>query len=126
MVRARSGKSVKHGRRRLRKLTKGYVRGRHNQYRTAIVTLMRARAYAYRDRRTRKRDFRRLWIIRINAACRQRGLRYSQLIRGLLQADVILNRKSLAEIAIHDPQGFDKIVEIAKANQPEGLKPKKA
>lgn len=122
MVRARSGKSVKHSRRRLRKLTKGYRQSRHNLYRQAAVAVIRARAYAYRDRRQRKRDFRRLWIIRINAACRARGLRYSQLIRGLLEADVVLNRKMLAEIAIHDPAGFTQLVEIAREHLPEPLK----
>jgi large subunit ribosomal protein L20 len=122
MVRASSGKSVKHGRRRMRKLTKGFRLSRHNLYRQAVVTLLRARIYAYRDRLARKREFRRLWIIRINAACRSRGLSYSVLIRGLMQADVELNRKMLAEIAIHDPAGFDRLVEIAKANLPEGLK----
>jgi large subunit ribosomal protein L20 len=125
MVRASSGKSVKHSRRRLRKLTKGFRLSRHNLYRQSVVTLLRARVFAYRDRRVRKREFRKLWIIRINAACRSRGLNYSQFIRGLLQADVELNRKMLSEIAIHDPAGFDQIVAIAKANLPEGLKLRK-
>ena len=70
----------------------------------------------------RKRQFRRLWIIRINAACRIRGMRYSQFIAGLINAQVILDRKSLSEIAIHDPDTFTKLVEIARQNQPEGLK----
>lgn len=122
MVRASSGKSVKKSRKRLRKATKGYRAGRHNLYRQSVVTLLRAGRYAYRDRRVRKREFRKLWIIRINAACKMRNFRYSQLIRGLMQADVILNRKMLSEIAIHDPATFDKLVEIAKANLPEGLK----
>lgn len=121
MVRARSGKSVKHGRRRLRKLTKGFRLSRHNLYRQAIVTLIRGRVYAFRDRRDRKRQFRKLWIIRINAACRMRGLRYSQFIRGLQGADVTINRKMLSEIAIHDPAGFDQLVELAKAHLPTGL-----
>src|SRR5262249_42655549 len=95
---------------------------RHNLYRQAIVTLIRARAYAFRDRRVRKREFRKLWIVRINAACRMRGIRYSQLIVGLLRAQVELNRKTLADIAIHDPATFTKIVELAMANQPPGLK----
>ncbi len=122
MVRASSGKSVKKSRKRTRKLTKGYRAGRHHLYRQSIVTLLRARAFAYRDRKVKKREFRKLWIIRINAACKMRGLRYSQLIRGLAQADVILNRKMLAEIAIHDPETFDQIAALAKANLPEGLK----
>ena len=122
MVRARSSKTVTQGRKRMRKLTKGFRLSRHHLYRQAVVTLIRARVYAFRDRRVRKRDFRRLWIVRINAACRMRGLRYSQLIAGLQRANVELNRKSLAEIAIHDPATFTKIVELARANLPEGSK----
>jgi large subunit ribosomal protein L20 len=119
MVRARSGKTVLRGRKRLRKLTKGFRLSRHNLYRQAIVTLMRARVYAFRDRRVRKREFRKLWIIRINAACRMRGMRYSELIAGLQRARVALDRKSLAEIAVHDPDTFTKIVELARANLPK-------
>ena len=122
MVRARSGKSVKQGRKRLRKLTKGFRLSRKNLYKQAYVTLMRAGAYAYRDRKVRKRDFRKLWIIRINAACRARGFRYSLFIHGLLRADVMLNRKMLSEIAIHDPEAFTKLVELAKSHLPETLK----
>jgi large subunit ribosomal protein L20 len=119
MVRARSGKTVLRGRKRLRKMTKGFVLSRHNLYRQAVVTLMRARVYAFRDRRVRKREFRKLWIIRINAACRMRGMRYSELIAGLQRARVALDRKSLAEIAVHDPDTFTKIVELARANLPK-------
>ncbi len=120
MVRARSGKTVLRGRKRMRKLTKGFRLSRHNLYRQAVVTLIRARVYAYRDRRVRKREFRRLWIVRINAACRMRGLRYSQLIAGLLRAQVELDRKALADIAVHDPDTFTQIVELARANLPAG------
>jgi len=116
MVRARSGKTVLRGRKRLRKLTKGFRAGRHNLYRQAIVTLIRSRVYSYRDRRVRKREFRKLWIIRINAACRMRGLRYSQLIAGLQRARVALDRKTLANLALSDPDTFTKIVELARAN----------
>jgi large subunit ribosomal protein L20 len=115
MVRARSGKTVLRNRKRLRKLTKGFCMSRHNLYRQSAVTLMRAGVYAFRDRRARKRDFRRLWIIRVNAACRARGMRYSQLIYGLQKAHVELDRKTLAELAIFDPDVFDKLVEMAKA-----------
>jgi large subunit ribosomal protein L20 len=118
MVRARSGKTVTRNRKRLRKLTKGFRLSRHNLYRQAVVTLIRARVYAYRDRRVRKRQFRRLWIIRLNAACRMRGLRYSQLIYGLQQAHVALDRKSLSEIAIHDPETFTRLVELARSQLP--------
>ncbi len=116
MVRARSGVPLKRGRKRTRKLTKGFRASRHNLYRQSLVTLIRARRYAFRDRRVRKREFRRLWIVRINAACRMRGLRYSALISGLQRANVMLNRQTLAEVAIHDPASFDKIVELVKTH----------
>src|SRR3954464_2324561 len=116
MVRARSGKTVLRGRKRLRKLTKGFRLSRHNLYRQAVVTLIRARVYAYRDRRVRKRDFRRLWIVRITAACRMRGLRYSEFIAGLQRALVELDRKSLAEIAIHDPDNFTNLAELRRTH----------
>src|SRR4051794_40652588 len=119
MTRARSGKTVLRGRKRLRKLTKGFRLSRHNLYRQAVVTLLRARVYAFRDRRVRKRDFRRLWIVRINAACRMRGLRYGQLIAGLQRAQVELNRKTLAELAVHDPDAFTRVVELARAHLPK-------
>src|SRR5438132_14094459 len=114
MVRARSGVPLKRGRKRTRKLTQGFRQSRHNLYRQSLVTLIRARRYAFRDRRVRKREFRRLWIVRINAACRMRGLRYSQFISGLQLAMISLDRKSLSEVAIHDPPTFDKLVEIAR------------
>ncbi|HZV04028.1 MAG TPA: 50S ribosomal protein L20 [Gemmataceae bacterium] len=122
MTRARSGKTVLRRRKRMRRLTKGFRLSRHHLYRQAKVTLIRARVYAFRDRRVRKREFRRLWIVRINAACRMRGLRYGQFIAGLINAQVELNRKMLAEIAIHDPDTFTKLVELAKANLPAAAK----
>jgi large subunit ribosomal protein L20 len=102
----------------MRRLTKGFRLSRHHLYRQAVVTLIRSRVYAFRDRRVRKREFRRLWIVRINAACRMRGLRYGQFIAGLLRAQVELNRKSLANLAVYDPDTFTKLVELAKANLP--------
>jgi large subunit ribosomal protein L20 len=122
MTRARSGKTVLRCRKRMRKLTKGFRLSRHNLYRQAVVTLIRARVYAFRDRRVRKREFRRLWIVRINAACRMRGLRYSQFIAGLQRASVELDRKTLADLAVHDPDTFGKVVELARANLPETSK----
>src|SRR5947209_20471576 len=119
MTRARSGKTVLRGRKRMRKLTKGFRAGRHHLYRQSVVTLMRGGVYAFRDRRVRKRDFRKLWIVRINAACRMRGLRYGLFISGLQRAAVELDRKSLAHLAVHDPDAFTKIVELAKAHLPE-------
>jgi large subunit ribosomal protein L20 len=114
MTRARSGKTVTQGRKRTRKLTKGFRLSRHNLYRQSLVTLIRGRRYAFRDRRDRKRMFRRLWIVRISAACRMRGLRYSEFIAGLQKALVELDRKTLADLAVHDPATFDKIVELAR------------
>ena len=122
MTRARSGKTVLRGRKRMRKLTKGFRAGRHHLYRQAVVTLMRGRVYAFRDRRVRKREFRKLWIVRVNAACRMRGFRYGLLISGLQRANVELNRKALAQIAIEDPDTFTKIVELAKAHLPPEAK----
>ena len=116
MVRARSGKTVTRGRKRTLRLTKGFVMSRHNLYRQSMVTLIRARVFAFRDRRVRKRTFRRLWIVRINAASRMRGLRYGELISGLQRAQVILDRKTLADIAVHDPDTFTKIVDLARAH----------
>jgi large subunit ribosomal protein L20 len=122
MTRARSGKTVLRGRKRMRKLTKGFRAGRHHLYRQAVVTLIRARAFAFRDRRVRKREFRKLWIVRINAACRMRGLRYSRFVAGLQRALVELDRKTLADLAVNDPNTFTKIVELARANLPPEAK----
>src|SRR5205809_1435975 len=116
MIRSRSGKTVIRRRKRLLKLTKGFRLSRHNLVKQSKITLLRAGVYAFRDRRVRKREFRRLWIVRINAACRMRGIRYSQLIHGMQLANVGLNRQSLAEIAVHDPQTFDKVVELVKSS----------
>lgn len=114
MVRARSKATTAGRKKRTRKLTKGFRLSRHNLYRQSIVTLIRARKFAFRDRRAKKRLFRRLWIVRVNAACRMRDTRYSEFMHGLQLAMVALDRKSLSEIAIHDPATFDKLVEIAK------------
>src|SRR5437764_14421407 len=118
MVRARSGKTVLRRRKRLRKLTKGFRQSRHNLVRQSRVTLIRAGVFAFRDRRVRKREFRRLWIVRINAACRSRGLRYGEFMSGLQRAMVALDRKSLSEIAIHDPETFSKLVILARDHLP--------
>jgi large subunit ribosomal protein L20 len=125
MVRARSKATTARRKKRLRKLTKGFRLGRHNLFRMAKITLLRARVYAFRDRKAKKREYRRLWIVRINAACRMRGIRYSEFMYGLQLANVMLNRKSLAELAIHDPSAFDKLVELAKKHLPKP-EPKKA
>ncbi|MFO0823739.1 MAG: 50S ribosomal protein L20 [Gemmataceae bacterium] len=114
MVRAGSPKTQAARRKRTRKLTKGFRASRHNLFRMAIVSLIKSRVYAFRDRKTKKRDYRRMWIVRINAACRMRDMRYSEFIHGLQLSLISLDRKSLSEIAIHDPATFDKLVEIAK------------
>ena len=99
---------------RILREAKGYRGGRSRLYRTAKEAVMRARAYAYRDRRTRKREFRALWITRIGAACRMRDISYNHFIHGLQKANVQLNRKMLAEIAVSDPEAFDRLVAIAR------------
>ena len=115
MVRVTYGAPRRQKKTRLFKQARGFRGGRSKLWRTVRETLLRSWAYAYRDRRQRKRQFRRLWIIRINAAARLRGLSYSQLIDGLKRAEVGLNRKQLSELAIHDPAAFDALVEEAKA-----------
>ncbi|MGD2019294.1 MAG: 50S ribosomal protein L20 [Planctomycetota bacterium] len=97
------------------KQAKGYRGGRSKLWRTVRESVVRAWAYSYRDRRQKKRQFRRLWIVRINAATRMRGMTYSQFIAGLKGAGIDLNRKQLSELAIHDPAAFDALVEEAKA-----------
>ena len=100
--------------RRLMKAAKGFWGARRRQYKVMRETVHRAWAYAYVGRRRKKRDFRRLWILRVNAASRARGMMYSRFIHGLKKAGVELNRKVLSEIAIRDPQAFDHLVEVAK------------
>ena len=94
--------------------TKGYRGEAHSSYKRAKEALLKADAYAYRDRRNRKRDFRRLWITRINAAARREGMSYSQLIHGLSEAGVDVNRKMLADIAVRDPETFRRFTERAR------------
>jgi large subunit ribosomal protein L20 len=108
-----------HGRKKRRatiKLAKGYYGEAHANYRRAKEAWLKAERYAYRDRRNRKRDLRRLWIVRINAAARQHGLNYSQLINGLKGSGIDLNRKLLAELAATDPEAFAALVERARAS----------
>jgi large subunit ribosomal protein L20 len=113
-MRTTKGAARNKAKRRLFKKVKGYRGGRGGLFRTAKETLVRAGVFAFRDRRARKREFRKLWIIRINAAVRERGLRYSEFIHGLELAKIELDRKSLSEMAIHDPPGFDSVVERVK------------
>jgi large subunit ribosomal protein L20 len=115
MPRARCAPASRARRKKILKAAKGYVGGRSRTLKQAKETLERALCYAYRDRRTRKRDFRRLWITRINAATRQNGLPYNRLIEGLKKAAIGLDRKILADLAITDPSGFTAIVQQARA-----------
>ena len=115
MARAHSGAARRRKHKRLLKQARGYYGGRHRLYSVAKVAVMRAQRYAYRDRRNRKRDFRRLWITRITAACRARGMAYSRFICGLNRAQVEVDRKVLSELAIHDPAAFDALLEVARA-----------
>lgn len=101
--------------RRVLKQTKGYYGGKSRMFRTAKEQLDRGLAYAYRDRKQRKRQFRRLWIARINAASREHGLSYSRFINGLHAADITINRKVLAELAVNEPQAFAQLCAVAKA-----------
>lgn len=114
-MRTRKGAARHQSNKRILKRASGYVGGRKRLLRTAKETLARAGAFAYRDRRVKKREFRRLWIVRISAACEQHGLRYSQFINGLKKADIGLDRKQLSELAIHDPAGFQVVVEQVKS-----------
>jgi len=117
-MRTTKGSARTRAKRRLFRKAKGYRGGRGNLLRTVKETLIRSEAYAYRDRRVRKREFRKLWIIRINAAVRQRGIRYSEFIHGLGLAKITLDRKTLAELAVSDPEAFDQVVELAKEALP--------
>ncbi len=115
MARIKGGLNAKKKHNRVLKLAKGYRGARSNQYRVAKQSVMRALTSSYAGRKERKRQFRQLWIARINAAARMNGLSYSKLMYGLKLAGVDLNRKMLSEMAISDPEGFAKVVEVAKS-----------
>ena len=114
-MRIKRGFKARRRRQKVLKLAKGFRGGRSKLFRTAADSVDKALNYAYRDRKQRKRQFRRLWIARINAAARMNDLSYSRFIAGLKKADVNLDRKVLAELAISDPSGFAKIAELAAA-----------
>jgi large subunit ribosomal protein L20 len=115
MPRAKGGAKTRQRRKKVLKKAKGYFGGRRKLYRTAKETVLRAGAFAYRDRRQKKRQARGLWIVRINAACRELGMSYSGFMNGLRRAGILLDRKVLAELAVHDPGAFAKLVEKAKS-----------
>ncbi|HUT00825.1 MAG TPA: 50S ribosomal protein L20 [Phycisphaerae bacterium] len=115
MPRVRKGAARHQKHKRVLRAARGYYGAASRRYREAKQSIFRAGVNATRDRRRRKRDFRRLWITRISAACRQRGVLYSRLIHGLFWADIRLDRKILADLAVNDPAAFDKVVEAAMA-----------
>ena len=117
-MRTIKGAARRQAKRRLFRKASGFVGGRHRLYRTAKETLARAGVYAFRDRRDRKRTMRQLWIIRLNAAVRELGLRFSQFVHGLTLAKIELDRKVLSDLAISDPEAFAQIVELAKTALP--------
>lgn len=114
-MRTRKGAARNQAKKRLFKRAKGFVGGRGSLTRSVKETLLRSGAYAFRDRRVRKREFRKLWIIRINAAVKSHDLRYSEFIFGLKKANIGLDRKSLSEMAIHDPAGFTDVCNAVKS-----------
>ena len=116
MPRVKGGYTTRRRHKKVLKLAKGYYGSKHALYRTAKEQVMRSQAYAYRDRKVRKRDFRKLWIQRINAAAQINGLKYNQFICGLTNANVQINRKMLAEMAVNDAASFANLCEIAKKN----------
>lgn len=116
MPRVKGGVVARKRRKKILKLSKGYFGSKHTLYRTANEQVMRSLRYAYRDRKQRKREFRKLWITRINAAARIEGMSYSQMMNGLKKANVEVNRKMLAEIAIYDKDAFASYVKLAKDN----------
>ena len=114
MARVKNGAVTKARHKKVLKAAKGYVGSKHRLYKRAKEQLMTSRKYAYRDRKQKKRDFRKLWIARINAACRMNEISYSKFINGLTRSGVEVNRKMLSELAIADPKAFTKLVEVAK------------
>ena len=117
MPRVKGGTTTRHRHKKVLKLTKGHRATSHSLYKRAHESMLHSLHYAYRDRRTRKREMRRLWIARINAAARENGLPYNKLMHGLSQAGVAVDRKMLAEMAVLDSAAFTRMVEIAKGAQ---------
>ena len=114
MVRIRHSVATHKRKKRVLKQTKGQFAQKHSRYRQAKRSLIKGRTYAFRDRKVKKRDFRALWIVRINAACQEAGITYSRFINGLKQAKIGVDRKMIAELAVSSPDAFQKLVEMAK------------
>ena len=123
MARVKNGAVTKARHKKVLKQAKGYFGSKHRLYKTAKEQLMHSGQYAFRDRKQKKRDFRKLWITRINAACRQNDISYSRFIEGLTKAGVEVNRKMLSEIAINDPKAFTDLVKVAKDGKAGKIKP---
>ena len=115
MARVKNGAVTKARHKKVLKQAKGYFGSKHRLYKTAKEQLMHSGQYAYRDRKQKKREFRKLWITRINAGCRENDISYSRFIDGLTKAGVTVNRKMLSEVAINDPKAFTELVNVAKA-----------
>ncbi|MFD1426049.1 large subunit ribosomal protein L20 [Kroppenstedtia sanguinis] len=114
MARVKGGTVTRRRRKKVLKLARGYYGSKHTLFKTAKQQVMKSLSYSYRDRRQRKRDFRRLWITRINAAARMNGLSYNKLMYGLKQAGVDINRKMLADLAVNDQKAFTELADLAK------------
>ena len=122
MARVKNGAVTKARHKKVLKQAKGYFGSKHRLYKSAKEQLMHSGQYAYRDRKQKKREFRKLWITRINAACRENGISYSRFIEGLNKAGVEVNRKMLSEIAINDPKAFTELVNVAKKGKEGKIK----
>jgi len=118
MVRISSSVTARQRKKKVLKQAKGQFGRRSKHYRQAIKSVIKGLTYSYRDRKVKKREFRSLWIIRINAACRESGVNYSRFIKGLSSSGITLNRKMLSEVAIHDPDAFRELVNIARDAKP--------
>ncbi len=114
MPRVKTGTTRRKRHKKVLKMAKGYSRSKNRVYRLANQQVMKSFVYSYRDRRRRKRDFRKLWVTRISAACRQNGFSYNKFINGLKKAGVEINRKLLADLAVNDKKAFSELVEVAK------------
>ena len=125
MTRVKSGVQTKRRHKKVLKEASGYFGSKHRLYKTAKEQLMHSSVYAYRDRRQKKREFRKLWITRINAACRMNDISYSKFIDGLNKAGITINRKMLAEIAINDMDAFKELVEVSKTGKVKEVKSSK-
>ena len=124
MVRVRTNVATKRRKKRVLKAAEGYFQQRHKRYAQAKRTRLKAQVYSYRDRKARRSDFRKIWTVRINAACREAGITYSRFIGGLIKAKVAVDRKMIAELAISSPVAFNRLVKIAQENMVAAPAPK--